>query len=248
MIVGFKSGIYMDNSAAYHAGQVAGIIMGLMILLGICVFFIVALVKAISTRRTGWIIAAAVSAVPFLIFFALFMVGFVAGFKRGLNHSSEAAAARRGEPSQLLSATMTPVSGNAVAYQISLPDADAWAKKDSKDPFDYIFSYRDAYIGLIPEEIGVGSPQRIYEISRKNLEARATHLTTTTPTPVEIDSRSWLTYDATATISGIDIKYRFYVYADAHYTFQIVSWTGASLFERDAPVFDRVAKSFKFPK
>ncbi len=238
----------MENSTAYQIGQIAGAILVLMMLVGVCVFFIVALIKALSTRRKGWIIAASVSSVPFVLFFVLFMVAFVAGFKRGLNHSTEIAAARRGEPSQLLTAAMTSVPGNALPYEISLPWLSSWERNDSKAPFDYLFSYHDAYVGVIPEGIGFGTPERICDVSQKNLAAKASRYSVTTPTPIEIDSHSWLTYDATATISEVEIKYRFYVYADSNYTFQIVTWTGPALFDRDAPVFDRIAKSFKMPK
>jgi len=172
----------------------------------------------------------------------------VMGFSQAMNRSNEIAAARRGNPSEMLTATMTPISGNALPYEISLPSLSAWAKNNSRPPFDYFFAYRDAYVGIIPEGIGLGSPEKICAISRKNLASKASHLQTTTPVPIEIDSHSWLTYDVAATVEGVDIKYRFYVYADSNCTIQIVTWTGPLLFDRYAPVFDRIAKSFKLPK
>ena len=238
----------MNDSTAYQIGEIAGAIMGVLMMFGICVFFVVPLVKAFSTRRKGWIIAAVVTSLPFLLFLALFLTGMVMGFAKAINRSNEIAAARRGGPSDLLTATMTPVSGNAFSYQISLPSLEAWAKNDSRPPFDYIFSYRDAYVAVIPEGIGLGTPEKIYAASRKNLAAKASSLQTTTPVPIEIDAHAWLTYDATAAIDGVDIKYRFYVYADSQYTIQIVTWTGLILFDHYAPVFDRIAKSFKMPK
>jgi len=238
----------MNNSTAFQIGEIAGAIMGVLMMFGIFAFFIIALVKAFTTRRKGWIIAASVTSLPFLLFLGLFLAGMVMGFTKAINRSNEIAAARRGDPSALLTATMTPVSGNALPYQISLPFLEAWAKSDSKSPFDYLFSYHDAYVAIVPEGIGLGTPERIRAVSWENLESKASSLQTTTPVPIEIDSHSWLTYDATATVDGVDIKYRFYVYADSQYTFQIVTWTGPALFDRYAPVFDRIAKSFKMPK
>ena len=222
--------------------------MGVLMMMGVFGFFVFALVKAFTTRRKGWIIAASVASLPFLLFLGVFLTGMVMGFTKAMNRSNEIAAARRGDPSELLTATMTPVSGNLLSYEISLPSLNAWSKNDSKPPFDYLFSYRDAYIAIIPEGIGLGTAEKICAISRKNLASKASRLQTTTPVPIEIDSHSWLTYDATATVEGVDIKYRFYVYADTNYTFQVVTWTGLSLFNRYAPVFDRAAKSFKMPK
>jgi hypothetical protein len=238
----------MDNSTAYQMGQVAGAIIGILLMLGICVFFVIALVKSFTKRSKGWIIAAAVSGLPFLLFLFLFIAGMVIGFKKAVNHSTELNQARQGEPSQLITAAMSPVSGNSIAYTISLPWMSDWQKNDSHAPFDYLFSYHDAYLGIIAEGIGLGSPERICDVSQKNLASKASQFSVTTPVPVEIDSRSWLTYDATATLREVTIKYRFYVYADSNYTFQIIAWTGPALFTRNAPVFDRIANSFKMPK
>jgi len=170
----------MNDSTAYQIGEIASAIMGVLMMFGICVFFVVALVKAFSTRRKEWIIAAVVASLPFLLFLGAFLTGVVMGFTKAINRSNEIAAARHGSPSELLTATMTPVSGNVLPYQISLPSLEAWAKNDSKPPFDYMFSYRDAYVAIIPEGIGLGTPERIYAVSRKNLASKASSLQTTT--------------------------------------------------------------------
>ena len=241
----------MNNTAAdqtaYRIGEVIGALMVLVIFVGIVVFFIIALIKAISTRKTGWIIAASLTSVPFILFFVLMCVGFVVGFKRGLNHTTDMANARQGRPSELLTADMTPVTGNAMAYQVSLPSVDSWAKSSEHSPFDYLFSYNEAYVGIIAEDVGLKTPQRVCDLSQKNISSKAPDVTFTVPQPIEIDSRSWLTFDASATIKDIPIKYRFYDYADTNYTIQIITWTLPPLFDHDAPVFDRVAKSFKLP-
>ncbi|HTX22586.1 MAG TPA: hypothetical protein VMD27_12120 [Candidatus Aquilonibacter sp.] len=238
----------MNDSTAFQIGQIAGVIMFLALFLGLCVFFVIALVNALTTRRKGWIIAAAVSSAPLFLLFIFFMVAFVVGFKKGLETSTEIATARRDEPSQFLTADMTPVSGNSIPYEISLPSLNAWERNDSHPQFDCFYSYRDAYVGVIAEGIGVGTPERICDISQKNLASKASQYSVTTPVPIQIDSQTWLTYDATATINGIQVKYRFYVYADSNYTIQIIMWTGPVLFDHYAPVFDRIAKSFKLPK
>lgn len=222
--------------------------MVVLMMMGFFGFFIFALVKAFSTRRKGWIITASLFSLPFLLFFIFFLAAMVMGFKKGMNHSTEIAAARRGDPSQLLTAAMTPISGNSIPYEISLPWLTAWQKNDSKPPFDYLFSYRDAYVGIIAEGIGMGTPEHACDIIQGNLASKASSSSVTTPVPIVIDSHSWLTYDTDATIQGVQIKYRFYVYADSHCTFQVVTWTGPPLFNRYAPVFDRIAKSFKMPK
>ena len=238
----------MNDSTAYQMGQVAGVIIGIFLMLGICVFFVIALVKSFTKRSKGWIIAAVLSGLPFLVFLCLFMAGMVMGFKRAANRSTELNEARHGESSQLLTAAMSPVSGNSIAYEISFPWMNDWQENDSRSPFDHIFSYHDAYVGIIAEGIGVGTPQRVCDLTQKNLASKTSSFSATAPEPIEIDSHSWLTYDVTATLNGLNVKYRYYVYADTNYTFQIMTWTGPALFNHYAPVFNRVAKSFKMPK
>lgn len=236
------------NSSAYQAGYQAGVVAGaiifLVLLLGLMVFFVISMVKAMTTRRPGWIIAASLSGVPFVLFVLFMLVAMVAGIKRGLNHSSAMSAA-----SQLITANMTPISGNSLPYQISLPSADEWQKNTSLQQYDNLFVYNNsAYLGIIAEGVGLGTPQHICEVSQKHFKEKSTDCTFTDIQPIEIDSHSWLTYDVNATVSYVHIKYRVYVYADANYTFQILAWSGGAFFDRDAPVFDRIAKSFKLPQ
>jgi hypothetical protein len=237
-----------DNTMAYRIGEIMGVVIFLGIFLGFLAFFIVSIIKAFSTRRKGWIIAASVTAVPFIAIFILFVAAFAVGFKKGLSQSHEMAAARRGESSELLTAPMTPLAGNGLAYEISLPSVDEWQKKDTDPPYDYLFSHNEAYVGIIAENVGLQTPEKVRDLSQKNIEKKATAYSFTDSQPMEIDSQSWLTYDATATLSGVQIKYRFYVYSDQDHTIQIIMWTLPTLFAHDAPVFDRIANSFKLPK
>ncbi len=243
----------MNNSDAYQMGQQIGRVIGVAVVLGMalamCIFFVLAMVKALTTRRKGWIIAASLSTLPFIAVFILMVIGFAIGFKRGFGHSLEVAAASRGEASPLLTANMTPLTGQAIPYQISLPSADEWSQKTGQRPFDYLFAYQQsAYVGIIAEGIGVKSSEHAVELTQENISKKASDCTFSSAQPIEIDSHSWLTYDASATIHDIQIKYRFYVYADSDYTFQIMAWTVPRLFDHEAPVFDRIAKSFKMPQ
>jgi hypothetical protein len=199
----------MDHPIAYQIGFFMGMAVVILVPLGILVFFIVSLVKAISTGRKGWIIAASISGLPMLAITALIMIAFSMGIIKGIHNFQDRNASIMGSPSQLLTASMTPVAGNVLPYQISYPWLDSW-KKESFGAFDQLFSYRDAYVGVIAEGIGVGTPQRVCDLSQQNLAAKASVFSATTPVPIEIDSHSWLTYDAMATVSGMNVKYRFY--------------------------------------
>jgi hypothetical protein len=92
-------------------GQFVAVIVVLAMVVADLVFFIIALVKALNTRRIGWIVAASISGLPVLLAVGLFMAGFVTGFTENLIHSRQAretgktVAAQPGAPSAAAPAT-----------------------------------------------------------------------------------------------------------------------------------------------
>ena len=242
----------MDNSAASQIGQIVGVGLVIVVVLGGVVFFILSLVQAIRTRRTGWIVGASVSGLPVLTFLVLILMGFRITIERNQKNSNTSVTSPFGTTtaSDLLTSTMTPVPGSVIPYQVSYPSLTDWTKGDNtvNPDFDQFYHFHDAYVAVIAEGVGVGTPQNLCDLAQKNLSAKATQFSVNTPKPLNIDSHSWLTYDATATVTGISVKYRFYVYADSNYTFQVICWTGPSMFDTLSPIFDRVAGSFKMPK
>ena len=241
----------MNDSSAYQTGfqigQIIGIIVFLAFFVGCAALFVISLVKAISTRSKGWIIGACVSAVPLLILIALFVFGLAVGFNQGFRQSRDVAAAKRGEPSPLLTADMTEITGNPFPYKISVPAYNDWKDKLSNPPYDHFLAYNDAYVGVIAENVGVATPESVRDFYQKNITQNSSDYSFSDSHEIIIDSRKWLTYDATATLKGVKIKYRFYLYSDNSRTVQILAWTEPVLFDRYAPVFDRIAKSFQFP-
>jgi hypothetical protein len=237
----------MEHATAFHMGQTLGILMA-FVFMGGMVFFVISLVKAFTTRRPGWIVAASVTGVPVLLLMLFFVVAFALAFTKGVKHAREVVAAKQGQPSALLTAEMTPFTGSLIPYEISIPAESQWTKARDHRPYDYVFNNGIGYFGTIVEGIGLSTPQRVYEMSKKHVMSKASESAVTEPKAVEIDSRDWLTFDVTATVSGAHLKYRYYVYADTNYTVQLISWTGPILFDRYSPVFDRIAKSFKLPK
>ena len=240
------------NSAAYQAGEQMGEILGAVLVIaltvGILVFFIIALIRAIKTGRTGWVVAACISGLPVLAFIGLIFIGVVEGILQA-GHQSSLLPAAPVTTADLLTASTTVVPGTTIPYEISYPSFGDWKKVDSSNAaFDQLYTIQDTYVGVIAEKIGVGNPQRICDIAQKNLADKASQYQVTAARPVQIDSHSWLTYDATATVSGFHLKYRFYVYSDDNVTFQVFYWTSPAQFDSTVPVFDRVAQSFKLPK
>jgi len=230
-------------------GEVVGAVLMLAVIAGLFVFFIIALIRAAKTGRSGWIITASILGLPVAALAAGILFSVVFGVIKAASPTASSPGSATGATADLLGDSMTPVPGTVIPYQMSYPQIDSWKKLDTSDQaFDQLFNFRDEYIGVIAEGIGVGTPQRVCDLSQKNLVAKSSKYSFTPAQPIQIDSHSWLTFDATATVSGVDFKYRFYVYSDSKFTFQIVSWAVPADFDTFNPVFDRVAKSFQLPK
>ena len=238
----------MNNSTAFQSGQVVGTVLGVLILLGLFAAFPAALLRAIRTRSKGWIIGAAFASIPYLFLLLAFALGLVRGFQRA-SHGGAGFSGRNLNTADLLTANMTSVTGSNYSYQISYPWIDSWKRLDtSNQSFDQLYTYHDAYVGVIFEGIGVGDPRRVCDLSQKLLASKATEHTFKSAHPVQIDGRDWLTYDTQATVNGMHVDYRNFCFADSNCTVQIVDWTSPLAFTSDAPVFDRIAKSFQFPR
>ncbi|HEY1661448.1 MAG TPA: hypothetical protein VGI03_03430 [Verrucomicrobiae bacterium] len=233
----------MNTTMPHLFNPVALSAITICVLLILSSLFVLSLVKAITHRTSGWIIATVFSGIPCLVLCGAFFIGLFLGLTRMASGQTQL-----GQPSRLLTAAMTPISGKTLGYQISFPGINNWQIYDAKPPFDFVYHYYDAYVGILPEGIGHGSPESACELIRKRMQARVQDFSATTPTPVIIDSRRWLTYDVNLTTRGIKLEYRYYVYSDNDYTIQIVTWTTPKHFDSYAPLFDRVANSFKFPQ
>ena len=99
---------------------------------------------------------------------------------------------------------------------------------------------------VIAESFGVGSPQKIAEVARENIQNVSSKHSFAEASEIKIGGLTWLTFDASATVSNIDIKYRFFVHADEERTVQIIFFTSPARFERNVPVMSRIAETFRF--
>ncbi len=232
---------------AYQAGQLVGVLLVILLFLGGFAFFVFAVVKAVKTGRKGWIVTASVAGLPALAIAGLFLYGVFVGIAQVSSRSHAMRAARQGDAPSLLTADMTPVQGRSeVPYVVSLPWEGAWGRKTNNPPYDYVFTYRELYIGIIVEGFGAGSPKTVCDFAQKLMQTKATQCKFTEPAGLKIGDLDWLSYDVEATVSNMDFKYHYFVYADKGKTAQIICWTGPAVFERYAPVMNRIAGTFRF--
>lgn len=60
-----------DSSAAFKAGQAAGMVIGVILMLLIPATFVLCLVQLVRTKKRGWLIGLICSTIPVLIFVGL---------------------------------------------------------------------------------------------------------------------------------------------------------------------------------
>jgi hypothetical protein len=159
----------------------------------------------------------------------------------------ENAAIQNNQPSPLLKAPMSPVTGVVLPYQISLPNLPDWVKMQKMGAYDREYIFGNACMGVIAEPVGTHNSQHTADLAIGLMKKRVPNATTTEPTHIDIGLKFWATFDAAATVQGMDFKYRYYVYGDDNNTYQIITWCNPQSFDHFAPVFDRIAQSFKMP-
>lgn len=240
----------MENSVAYQIGQVFGVLLVIFFVLAVLGGGIACLVMSIRTKKVGWIIGTVVLSLPILAVCGLIFFSIAAGVMKGLANrpnSPEASAEKTTSKSDLLTAPLTAITGTNLPYTISLPAKGSWKEQKETSDADFFWANGSYYVMVIPEPFGVGSSEGIAKISMDNLLAVAPEAVKKETVPVTIDGREWLQFDVEARVSGLKLVYRYYVYSDDDITVQIITFTSPSLFAKGTPIFDRIAKSFKFP-
>jgi uncharacterized protein YpmB len=174
-----------------------------------------------------------------------------------ISKNAEAASARRNIPKQTsntnaASSESLPaipdiqvVRGQNNSYSITLPCK--WTVKRKTKDFDTVSNYQNLYVGVIAEEVDLGTLDGLAKTVQDNLKENATELTWTDPTPVSIDGRKWLAFTAKCKIENFLFAYQFYVYTGKEGTYQIIGWTTQNLFNRDVALMRGVMESFRFP-
>lgn len=238
-----------QDAAAYKKVEIIGVLLLLAVLFGVLVFFCIAVYKSVKKGKTGWIAPVLVVGIPWVILIVAFCILFISGRMEERKEAVVSASQNHSLTTKsLATAVMSPVKGQSISYQISLPDKSHWEiTRNPTASADYRFYYRKAYISIIPQNIGFETPERAASLAQKNLMEVGKDQKIGAVKPIRIDGRRWLTFDVTANLKGTNFKYRYYVYSDADYSFQIMCWSSSKHFDECAPIFDRVAHSFKFP-
>jgi hypothetical protein len=237
---------FLAESTAERAGYIAGVVVGIGILLGVGVFAIISIVKAFTKRTTGWIVAGCVGglliSVPVIAMLIAFIGGFTSAMREGGSARDETASGNKLPKS----AATQIVRGQDIAYTLRVPNT--WVTKRHSRDFDTLNSHKSLYVGIIAEESNLGNSQTIADIARAQIKENCTDIHWTDPAPLVLDGRNWLQFTADCKVDKIPVSYQFYVYSGPEGTFQVLGWTTQDLIRRDAPLMKEVMQTFRFPQ
>ncbi len=231
----------MDDPA-FKIGYYVGIVIGLGIVLGALGFSVFAIIKAFTRRTTGWIVTASICGGGLLLFGSLTILGFINGFTKARQAARQGDGGASAAPA---SSTAQTIQGLDVPYKVVLPPG--WTAKRTVNDFDVLASHRSLYFGVIAEEGALGTSETIVNFAQNKLRSSASELQIGETSTVKIDGHDWLTFSAKCQVQKIPFAYHYSIYAGPEGSFQILSWTLQSLYDRDVGAMRDLAATFRFP-
>jgi uncharacterized membrane protein len=226
----------LPSNPAERTGYIVGIAVGVLLMMAVGVFAIVAIVKAFTKKTTGWIVAAVIGGLLLLIPVGLTATGFIVGFKRGFEGARQRSAA---------STTTQTVTGKVIPFTIEVPGS--WRVKRSEGAFDVLAENGNLFVGVIAEEGDLGDSATVAEFARKRIEQSATEVTLGDVEPVTFDGRPWLAFTVKCKVQKIPFAYQFYVHTGPQGTLQIMGWTWQNVWDRDAAALQKTMQTLHFP-
>ena len=211
--------------------------------LGLFIFMGFVVVRALTRKTVGWIMASTVCGL-FLLAPGLLLVtaAIMGGLEPKPSHPTLSPHAPLTSPT---SSSPQTVRGSEISYHLTLP-AD-WNIEQPTNAFDILATHRQCTVGVIAEEASMGTSDAILNIAQKNLQRTATTIQLSDPSTIQIDGRNWLTFTARCQIKTIACTYQFCVYSGPEGTFQIAGWTTQNQYERNAKAMRDIALTFRFP-
>jgi hypothetical protein len=154
--------------------------------------------------------------------------------------------------SALPSATVRPqriAQGKSIRYSVRVPDG--WTvEQERKYDYDLLMSAENQTlcVGVVVEEQNFGSIDEFIANAQEYMRSVDAAAKFSDVAPITIDDRIWRTFRVQCRLpNGIPTVQEVCIYTGSEGTFQLVGWTSANLFERNAGRLREVIHSFKFP-
>lgn len=224
----------VENSAAYKAGEILGMLLSVVIMVSIPVLFIVSLVKLIRTRNKGWLAGLIVSSIPILAFIGLVFFGAYQAFTG--KHSKSPVA---------------PVSSVSVG-RIDVPDAGISIELPSG--WSEIGAINDeALLSAVNQELGcymvvladsevdyTGTLRDFSDLTSEAMVDKLVGGTDTGAEELEVNSLPVIRREIYGVTENVKIRYLHVCTHTGGYFHQVLCWSASSKWKSSLPDFEKI--------
>ena len=229
------------NSTAYHIGQVIGALM----VIGFPLIFGYFIYQYTSHKQKKHLVMAVLTGIPTLAICALFVFGMITGISQKMKERESRAPMTAAQLQEMKKGSWDEVAGKKFKYIIKLPGKANWTIKPTVGDFDLITTYRELYVGIIPELLDVNL-DNYAKLIKDNAKEKFPDAEFSDEKELKIDEKLWKSYDMKLTVKGMKVHYRNYLCADGGKAVQILSWSAESQFDSCSDIIDQIAQSFRF--
>lgn len=229
----------MDHSsAAYHFGQIIGVLLGLAVLLAVPVAFFAGLIMLIKTRSKAWLFLLIPSGLLGFAFVAFVGGSFMFGVAKGIREAQKSAD------------TTTLTSGLSSDSLISVKYPASWktlTKLNEDAQLQLGSSRREEYLLVFNEsKADFGGTLADYgSIVSGNLRKVLADAEVSDPEMLTINGLNALRYQISGKLKGLNLEYFLTVVESPNHFHQVMMWTLKSKKEAAFPVFEQVASTFE---
>lgn len=230
------------NSSAYRAGEIAGSILGLLILIVVPVLFIISLVKFITTKKRGWLVGLIVSGLLSIAFIVLVLVTAYNGYKTGIAKAKNATPSIRATGSaKVVEVPESDLSLTLPGHWVELSELNEEATLSTGN------TAKEEYLIVIPEnKIDFdGSLEDFSKITASGIFDNLTNSSISEPKPLLIQGLSAIQYEISGTIDHTKVSYLHTSVIGEKYFYQVLGWTVLSRKSQAFDVFHEVINSME---
>lgn len=229
------------TSSAYQIGQVIGVLL----VIGLPLLFSYFVYQYVSHKQKRHLVFLVLTGLPTLGIVGLFVFGMVTAISGAAQERANRQPMTAIQLQDLQNGSWDELGGKRFNYRLQLPGKAGWLIKSGVGDFDQIATYRELYIGIIPELLDIGLDNYV-EVIQSNAKEKFPDVEFMDEGQVEIDGKTWAHYDMKLTLQGMKLHYRNYLCAHEGKVVQVLSWSSASQFANCSEVVDRIARSFRY--
>lgn len=215
------------------------LIIAILINISLISAFAISAYKSFKTRHAGWIISTCITGT----IIALVSILFIAATWNRIYRQN---AATPGKSSALNGAQIKQITGNKVAYKISVPSN--WRITTENTTYDTRIDDNHLFIGILCEGAFTPDTNALARSVIENLNKQEGSVEYGAQNEIIIDGKIWRTIDATIKSKKFTSYNRYYLYADKDGAYEITAVCPPHEFAGYEAFINKTISTFKFPQ